>query len=338
MKKILFAAALMLMAAGCSSKAPKESSEKVVIAYVTSWSSVMPDPAHLTHINYAFGHVNSTFDGVRIDNPDRLRSMVALKDVKPELKVLLSIGGWGSGRFSEMAATEEHRQSFAKDCRRVVDEFGLDGIDIDWEYPSSDMAGISASPDDTENFTKLMAAIREALPNEMLLTMASSATANYVNFEEVTRYLDFVNIMTYDMASAPQHHSGMYRSEMSPGLTCEEAIDAHVAAGVPIEKLVFGFPFYGRARGALEGFSNYHDIVGLPTDSFTIEWDEVAQAPYVVEVATGEVVCTFDDPRSIALKCDYLTERGMRGAMYWDYAGDDAEHTLARTVWEGVMR
>ncbi len=338
MNRILFAVALLLATIGCSSESAKNSADKVVIAYVTSWSHVTPDPAHLTHINYAFGHVNNSFDGVRIDNPDRLRSMVALKKVKPELKVLLSIGGWGSGRFSEMAATSSTRKAFAKDCLRVVHEFDLDGIDIDWEYPSSNAAGISASPDDTENFTKLIAAIRELLPEDMELTMASAATAEYVNFEEVIPYLDFVNIMTYDMGSAPQHHSGMYRSEMSPGITCEESIEAHVAAGVPIEKLVFGFPFYGRARGALEGFSDYRDIVALPEEDYTIEWDELAQAPYVVEVASGEVICTFDNPRSIALKCDYLINRGMRGAMYWDYAGDDEDHTLARTVWQGVMR
>ena len=250
---------------------------------------------------------------------------------------MLSVGGWGSGRFSEMASTDERRKAFAKDCLRVVEEFGLDGIDIDWEYPTSDMAGISASPDDTENFTLLMKELRRVLPAEMQLTMASAANAKYVDFKEAVQYMDFVNVMNYDMASAPQHHSGMYRSEMSPGITCEEGILAHVEAGVPMEKLVFGMPFYGRASGALEGFNDYKNIVQLPEDKFTIEWDDTAKAPYVVEVKSGDVVCTFDDPRSIAIKCDYIAEKGMRGAMYWDYDGDTEDHTLARAVWEGVM-
>ena len=112
---------------------------KVVVAYVTSWSHVIPDPKYMTHINYAFGHVDETFDGVGIANEGRLRQMVELKKQKPDLNVLLSIGGWGSGRFSEMAANEKYRKAFAKDCRRVVKEYGLDGIDIDWEYPTSSM-------------------------------------------------------------------------------------------------------------------------------------------------------------------------------------------------------
>lgn len=337
MKKIITIVAALALLAGCKAEQKEVTNDKVVIAYVTSWSSVIPDPAHLTHINYAFGHVTNSFDGVRIDNPQRLKTLVALKEVKPELKVMLSVGGWGSGRFSEMASTDERRKAFAKDCLRVVEEFGLDGIDIDWEYPTSDMAGISASPDDTENFTLLMKELRRVLPAEMQLTMASAANAKYVDFKEAIQYMDFVNVMNYDMASAPQHHSGMYRSEMSPGITCEEGILAHVEAGVPMEKLVFGMPFYGRASGALEGFNDYKNIVQLPADKFTIEWDDTAKAPYVVEVKSGDVVCTFDDPRAIAIKCDYIAEKGMRGAMYWDYDGDTEDHTLARAVWEGVM-
>lgn len=53
------------------------------------------------------------------------------------------MGGWGSSRFSEMAANDSTRTAFAADCRRVIDKFGLDGIDIDWEYPGSGTAGIS---------------------------------------------------------------------------------------------------------------------------------------------------------------------------------------------------
>ena len=71
--------------------------EKVIVGYVTSWSDVMPDPALLTHINYAFGHVNETFDGVGISNPDRLRRVVALKTVRPrtqDCSVGRRLGQW----------------------------------------------------------------------------------------------------------------------------------------------------------------------------------------------------------------------------------------------------
>src|SRR5690606_22880774 len=142
-------------------------------AYVTSWTSVMPDPAYVTHINYAFGHVNKDFNGIRIDNESRLRSLILLKTKHPGLKVLISIGGWGSGRFSEMAAVDSNRNKFAEDCLRVIKAFNLDGIDIDWEYPTSAAAKISSSPDDTQNYTLMMKAIREKIGTAKLLTLAS---------------------------------------------------------------------------------------------------------------------------------------------------------------------
>ena len=141
----------------------KDNDGKVILAYVTSWSSVMPNPQMVTHINYAFGHVDSTFQGVKVDNPQRLRQIARLKKKNPHLKVMLSVGGWGSGRFSEMAADPAKREKFAKDCRRVVRKFNLDGIDIDWEYPTVSAAGISSSPDDTENFSLLMQDLRKSV-------------------------------------------------------------------------------------------------------------------------------------------------------------------------------
>ena len=144
----ILASSLLFCHAGSSQAAPKtgKNAEKVVVAYVTSWSEVTPDPKFMTHINYAFGGVNKTFDGVDISNPERLKMIAGLKKQAPELKVLLSIGGWGSGRFSEMAADTLLRASFAAACRRVVDLYNLDGIDIDWEYPCSPLAEIDYDP------------------------------------------------------------------------------------------------------------------------------------------------------------------------------------------------
>ena len=236
---------------------------KVVVAYVTSWSEVMPDPQYMTHINYAFGHVNESFNGVKIDNEERLRQIVDLRKQKPELKVLLSIGGWGSGRFSEMAANDEYRRAFAADCDRVVKEFALDGIDIDWEYPTSSMANISSSPDDTENFTLLMQDIRAAIGNEKELTLATVASARYIDFKAILPSVDFVNIMAYDMASAPKHHSALYPSGHSGDITSDGAVTAHLKAGVPPSKLVMGMPFYGRGGDGYPSFQDYNKV-GIP--------------------------------------------------------------------------
>jgi chitinase len=310
--------------------------EKVVVAYVTSWTSVLPDPTCITHINYAFGHVNNTFDGVRIDNEERLKTIVALKKQHPKLKVMLSIGGWGSGRFSEMAAEEVNRKKFAKDCLRVVNLFGLDGIDIDWEYPTSSAGNISSSPEDTGNFTLLMQDIRKAIGRKKLLTLATVASGKYIAFSDINPVVDFVNIMTYDSGNPPFHHASLFRSPMSGGTTCEEAVIAHVAAGMPIEKLVLGIPFYGRGnKKEINGFVDYKNLITL--SDYEEKWDEVAKAPYLVN-AEGEFVCTYETPASILLKCQFLKEKGMLGAMYWEYAGDTEDGVLRQAVFQGVTQ
>ena len=308
---------------------------KVVVAYVTSWSEVMPDPQYMTHINYAFGHVNESFNGGKIDNEERLRQIVDLRKQKPELKVLLSIGGWGSGRFSEMAANDEYRRAFAADCDRVVKEFALDGIDIDWEYPTSSMANISSSPDDTENFTLLMQDIRAAIGNEKELTLATVASARYIDFKAILPSVDFVNIMAYDMASAPKHHSALYPSGHSGDITSDGAVTAHLKAGVPPSKLVMGMPFYGRGGDGYPSFQDYNKVGNTDTQ-YTEKWDEVAQVPYLAD-KNDTLVFGFENPRSLAIKCQYILDKDLLGGMYWDYSGDNEQGDLRRTVAENLL-
>ena len=308
---------------------------KVVVAYVTSWSEVMPDPQYMTHINYAFGHVNESFNGVKIDNEERLRQIVDLRKQKPELKVLLSIGGWGSGRFSEMAANDEYRRAFAADCDRVVKEFALDGIDIDWEYPTSSMANISSSPDDTENFTLLMQDIRAAIGNEKELTLATVASARYIDFKAILPSVDFVNIMAYYMASAPKYHSALYPSGHSGDITSDGAVTAHLKAGVPPSKLVMGMPFYGRGGDGYPSFQDYNKVGNTDTQ-YTEKWDEVAQVPYLAD-KNDTLVFGFENPRSLAIKCQYILDKDLLGGMYWDYSGDNEQGDLRRTVAENLL-
>ena len=321
MKKAILTLALLL----CLIQA--QTAERVVVAYVTSWTQTIPDPTVMTHINYAFGHVNDSFDGVRIDNPDRLRMIVDLKKQNPKLRVLLSVGGWGSGRFSEMAASDKNRLLFAKDCRRVVDDFGLDGIDIDWEYPTQSSAGISSSPDDTKHFTLLMRDLRQELGNK-LLTCATIASGEYIDFRSCISYIDMVNVMSYDMGNPPYHHSALYPSEITNWMTTSAAIEAHLNAGVPHEKLVMGMPLYGRGK---QGYTTEPDS----TKGVTERWHEQSMVPYLVD-AQGNLVMGFENERSIGIKCQYIIDHRLRGGMYWEY-GDEHQEKLRNTICRILM-
>ena len=238
-------------------------SETVVVGYAVYWEDSMPDPSLVTHINYAFAHIKGDFETLDIKSPSRLSKIVALKKTKPSLKVLLSVGGWEAGNFSEMAADETHRKNFCKNCLNAVTRYGLDGIDIDWEYPTSSMAGISSSPSDTKNFTLLMKDLRETLGRDRLLTMASASNARYVNFRDAVQYMDFVNVMTYDMGDPPEHNGALYNSSLASE-NCNDSVAKHVSNGVPTAKIVLGIPFYGHGDG--KAFDDYVDFKDIHID------------------------------------------------------------------------
>ncbi len=305
--------------------------KRIVVAYVGAGSEVMPDMSLMTHIDYAFGHVNETYDGVRISRPERLRAIVAeAQKASPRVLVSLSIGGWGSGRFSEMAWTEKGRKAFAADCARVVEEFGLDGIDLDWEYPTSRAAGISSAPEDKRNFTLLMREIRAAIGPDKLLTLASSAGARYIDFQAILPIIDFVNVMSYDMGRPPRHNAALYRSKIA-GFTADGAVKRHLEVGIPKEKIVMGMPFYG--HGNRKEYPDYVDYKDHrpPMEGFHEVWDDEAKVPYYAD-AEGRMVLGFDNPRSIAEKCKYVLDNDLLGGMYWEYSCDNASLDLARTV------
>lgn len=304
----------------------------IVLAYVSSWTSKMPDPSLVTHINYAFGHVTDNFKSVRIDNESRLNSIIRLKDKNPSLKVLLSVGGAESGNFSEMAADENFRKSFCKDCKAVVDRLGLDGIDIDWEFPGHPIGNISSSPDDTENFTLLMRDLRSELGDGALLTYASASNADYVNVGDIIEYVDFVNAMEYDMGYPPNmHDAALYRSSRyGCWISVDEGIKAHLNKGVPKEKLVMGMPFFGRGTDPY-GFDVAFSKNPWIPEGYSEGWDDTAKEPYIAD-SSGKLVLTFENERSISEKCKYIKASGLKGGMYWELGEDDSDLTLSKVV------
>ena len=131
------------------------------------------DVRALTVINIAFGLIR---DGEVVwDAKDARDGIVSIRKSNPELKIVLSVGGWGADGFSQAARTKEGRERFAASALAIVKEYGLDGIDIDWEYPGTSLAGIASDRSDKENYTLLLAELRKTLDayrEGMLVTTA----------------------------------------------------------------------------------------------------------------------------------------------------------------------
>lgn len=216
------------------------------------------DANRLTHLNIAFAHIQE--NKITYTDTNTIHEIQRLKAVNPRLTVLLSVGGWGSDGFSKAAATPEGRQSVCESAIKLLQEFPFDGIDLDWEYPCYSIAGTAASPSDKENFTLLLKELREALDQygrgktHYLLTIAAGADQYYIDgtdIRDIHPYLDFIQLMTYDMRGGFQtltgHHTNLYTST---GDLFRISVDASVRlfslAGVPREKIVIGAAFYSR--------------------------------------------------------------------------------------------
>lgn len=302
----------------------------IVVGYATYWDTTLPNATLLTHIVYSFAHIKGDFETLDIQNESRLKQIVALKKKNPKLTVQLSVGGWGAGNFSEMAASEKHRKQFCKNCLSAVKNYGLDGIDLDWEYPTSGVAGISHSPEDTRNFTLLLKDLREALGSQRLITMASADNAQYINFKDAIFYLNYVNVMTYNMGRPPYHNAGLYPSDKTE-ISCDESVALHYAAGVPYNKIVMGIPFFGRADGKAFGGEDEIDFKDIKTTGYNVCRDDKAKVPYLTD-QSGTMVLSYDDETSVGLKADYIRQKGLLGAMYWNIEADDKAWTLSKAI------
>lgn len=203
-------------------------SQFIILAYATDGivADLIPYDK-LTHINYAFltPKADGTFN--LINNGWKLKQIVKTAQ-NHNVRVSISVGGWGwDAQFEEMAAHPETRNAFVQNLRAFVDEYQLDGVDIDWEYPNPGQS--------SQNFLALIQELRAAMPDKLLTTaVVSYGDEHGLGIpSESFELFDFVNIMTYD---GPDHGT---MEQFEKGLSYWSG------RGLPREKIVIGVPFYG---------------------------------------------------------------------------------------------
>ncbi|MNC19922.1 Chitinase A1 precursor [compost metagenome] len=249
-----------------------------------------------------------SFGDDKWDDPIKgnLKQLWKLKEKNPNLKTVISVGGWTwSNRFSDVAATAATREVFANSAVDFIRKYQMDGVDLDWEYPvSGGLAGNSYRPEDKQNYVLLLQKIREKLNaagtadgKTYLLTIASGAGPAYIqnnNLSGIAAVVDWINIMTYDFNGSwnltTGHNAPLYYdpAAASSGLTepanynIDKAVTSYLSAGVPAGKLVLGMPFYGRGWGGAPSTGNgqYQVSAGI---SSTGTWEKGSYDFYDLE-------------------------------------------------------
>ncbi len=309
-------------------------SEPIVAAYYENWSQYRPgvggrqqftphniDPTILTDLYYAFGIFGYVTKSVNPDNPHvtgdytiqpvewndqtiLYPAVQGLKHQNPQLRVILSIGGWGFNDpndpnqigththtlFSQMVASPENRAQFIQSAISYAHRYGFDGIDIDWEYPGDMTRG--GREDDFDNFIQFLQEMRTACKSvtpALLLTYASPAivpsgvpekyrvnTSLYFQWlARCSEYLDRMNVMAYDYHGpfdTPKYTgvNAPFQRDVDPSsnLYVMKTVQNYLENGVPPEKIVLGIPTYGHSYGGVTQMTVSDNGPGKP---FTTE-------------------------------------------------------------------
>ncbi|MES2199505.1 MAG: glycosyl hydrolase family 18 protein [Chlamydiota bacterium] len=314
-----------LPGAGFSSETP------VVAAYYENWSQYRPpsggravffpnliDPTILTDLYYAFAVFGFVTASIDQENPHLTGDytvqpvewndesvlypqVMDLKQINPNLRNILSIGGWSFNDptdkmgeytyklFSQMVGEESNRAQFIDSAISYAQRYGFQGIDIDWEYPGDQSRG--GTPDDFANFITFLqeayTACHAANP-PLLLTYASPAIvpsgvpesyqddpASYFAWlAEASKYLDRLNVMAYDYhgsfdnpqltgVNAPLNQDTDPKSQMFLAATLQN----YLQNGVPANKIVLGMPTYGHSYGGVASLTSADSGPGKPFTS-----------------------------------------------------------------------
>ncbi|KAK0554152.1 Chitinase 4 [Tilletia horrida] len=331
------------------------------------------DVASLSHILYAFADVRAEtgevfltdkwadedihYDGDSWNDPPgglygNFKQFALLKRQHRHLKLLLSIGGWTYSPHFAFASDRAKRTKFVQTAVQILEDYGLDGLDVDWEYPANKEQGAQ--------FVDLLRELRAALDaaarkrtepgTKFWLTIAAPCGPSNIENLDVAGmepHLDAIMLMAYDYSGSWESTAGHQAKVHGPAPSTEYAVSRYLSAGVPSSKLVQGLPLYGRAftntdgpgtpfQGVGEGSweAGVHDWKVLPHsgESVRVHEDMNVLASWEYDNQTRTMV-SFDTTRVLEAKVDWAKSKGLGGAMWWELSADrPGEQSAIRAV------
>lgn len=290
--------------------------------------------------------------------------IIELKALHPALRTNIAIGGWTlSGNFSTTLDTAAERAVFTDSVISFLKTNQMfDGVDFDWEYPGGGgLDANSSSSQDGVNYAETLKLLRSKLDElgqeggrYYEISVASPAGIDKIpgmNLAELSKYVDFFNLMAYDFHGTWEAFTG-HQSALTGdpiGYDITTAVEAYLSAGVAAGKIVLGSPMYtrawsgvqsspddygvadfgyndaggGAAPGSFEkGVYDYKDLLNqYRTGGWQLIWDDKAQAAYLWN-PTEKIYSSFETPATVALKSAWAREQGLGGIMFWDLSND----------------
>ncbi|CAG9813174.1 unnamed protein product [Phaedon cochleariae] len=314
------------------------------------------DPFLCTHLNVAFATVVNNTAYLDEKQKDYLKKLLELKQSNENLKVLVSVGGAGNiGGFPEMVANHTNRKTFIQSVIHYVKNYGIDGVDLDWEFPNEEPGKDKIQ---RVHFTQLLEEFRKSINREphfpYILSVSVAAPAaiidNSYDVAYINEYVDFINVMSYDYhfytkvtpftgINSPLYTADNEKYYLST-LNINYSVNYWNYLGVERHKINVGLPTYGHTfrlinpsnngtyapslgYGKLgkQGFVSYPQICQfLSSNQITPVFDMETKSPYASKYYEW---ISFDNSQSLIYKAEYIRDNNFGGAMVWSLNSDD---------------
>ncbi len=342
-------------------------------AYVPGWNQPRLDPKNdhlldaITHFLHFAVFVRASDGSLDLQTneltPSKMRALVGAAHGAGK-QALLVVGGEGAAPGLRIASSPEHLASTLKSVLSLVDRYGYDGIDVDWE---------PLAPQDADLYSSFIESLRKSLDQMALhhrrprlgLTTAIEVNLNNNDYmvslvrtlHKLDEKVDRINLMTYAMANPSSLPFVWHNSALYPGLSPEDgfrtpsadgAIGEFFAAGFQPGKLGIGINLYGylwQGQGP-ENISSPGKLWKLPPKVVELSygevvkeflknnltlWDQQAEVPYLSIPQTNQFL-SFENIRGLEAKLRYVQQKGLGGVIIWDIGWDDQDENAKRQL------
>jgi hypothetical protein len=296
-----------------------------VTNYYAAWDKWNSVPVDIPDLDFTTGthwvlftrgpHSDGTFDTLASGNP--VDQAFVLGAHSAGAKAILGTGGFGSDYTGPVTNIQKSVAFLAA----LVNKYGYDGIDIDWEpVPSAQYT----------NFSAWVQALKNAIPN-LIITVAG------FNFDQALvnnrNLFDQINLMTYDMSgswcSVSWHNSALYGDDPTKNtFSIDGMVNKYIAAGVPASKLGFGIELYAYIWNGVTGpnqtgWGTIQNTVPYWTimQSFynmgaTLKYDTLAQSAYFSTFA--QFVSMGGMESDLPARAAYVKSKGLGGVIVYE--------------------
>ncbi|KAJ6151670.1 hypothetical protein N7470_006798 [Penicillium chermesinum] len=289
----------------------------------------------LTHLNLAFAVISDKFE-ISEDDSDLVTRAAHLKDRFEGLRVNIAIGGWDFNDgatatiWSDLVADYQNTQTFMDSLVAYLKKYGLDGVDLDWEYPVAEDRG--GAKEDYGNYVTFVARLRERFDQEnpgWEISITLPASYWYLrgfDVEQLQKYISYFNLMSYDFHGLWDKHNdwtGPYLKGHTNLTEAKQGLDLLWRNNVKPENVVMGFGFYGRSFTMLD--STCHDPnEGCQFSTADTYYDEKSTTKYMTYSADQWI--SYDDEESFTAKKKFLTSQCLSGLMIWAIDQDTQDY------------